>query len=87
MLIGWKTILFSIATTLLGALQTAGITNVVAQYPGYMVMGAGILSFFLRLITKTPAAIKVSVNPKPVVTPVPAPTTVFTPLTPVPPVA
>jgi len=51
---GWKTIVFSIATILLGVLQDAGVTNIIAQHPGTVTTVIGFLILVLRLITTTP---------------------------------
>jgi tellurite resistance protein TehA-like permease len=48
---GWKTILFGVATALLGVLQSTEITNIVAQYPGGVTTTIGFLVVALRLIT------------------------------------
>jgi tellurite resistance protein TehA-like permease len=48
---GWKTLTFGIATALLGVLQSSEITNIVAQYPGAITTGIGVLVVVLRFVT------------------------------------
>lgn len=51
---GWKTILFAVSTTLLGVLQSAGVTDIVAAHPGGVTTGVGIAIGILRFVTSTP---------------------------------
>jgi hypothetical protein len=48
---GWKTLIFGIATALLGVLQSTEITNIVAQYPGGVTTGIGVAVIILRFVT------------------------------------
>ncbi len=50
---GWKTIVFAVATALLGLLQSAGITDVVAQHPGAITTAVGVAIAALRFVTTT----------------------------------
>jgi hypothetical protein len=51
---GWKTLAFGVATALLGVLQSAEITNIVAQYPGAVTTVIGIAVVVLRFVTTSP---------------------------------
>lgn len=51
---GWKTLVFGVATALLGVLQSAEITDIVAQYPGIVTTVIGVAVIVLRFITTTP---------------------------------
>lgn len=52
---GWKTVAFSAAVVALGVLESASVTDIIAQNPGPVAIGIGIATFILRLVTKTPA--------------------------------
>lgn len=51
---GWKTIVFAAATTLLGILQSVGVTDFVAAHPGAVTTVVGVVIALLRVITTTP---------------------------------
>ena len=51
---GYKTLLFGVATALLGVLQSTEITNIVAQHPGTITTIIGVLIVLLRFATTTP---------------------------------
>ena len=58
MLAGWKTLIFSAAIALIGVAQTADWANLLgATKAGYVMMGVGVLSALLRLITNGPSAL------------------------------
>lgn len=50
---GWKTLLFGVSTALLGLLQSAEITNIVAQHPGMITTVVGVMIVVLRFVTTT----------------------------------
>ncbi len=50
---GWKTILLAVATTGLGILQSAGVTDFVAAHPGGVTTAVGILIALFRVVTTT----------------------------------
>jgi len=50
---GRKTLVFGVSTALLGVLQSAEITNIVAQYPGTVTTTIGVVIVALRFITTT----------------------------------
>ena len=54
MLKGWRTILLSTALTVLGVLEGAQFTTLVADYPGTFATTVGILIGALRFVTTTP---------------------------------
>jgi hypothetical protein len=48
---GYKTIIFSVLTTLLGILQSQGITDIVATHPGAIMTAVGLITGILRVVT------------------------------------
>jgi len=51
---GWKTIALSVATIGLGVLQSADITNIVAEHPGAVTIAVGVLIAVFRYISTSP---------------------------------
>ena len=51
---GYKTVILSVATVLLGILEGQHITSLVATYPGTFATVIGILMLVLRFITTSP---------------------------------
>lgn len=51
---GWKSVLAGVGTILLGILQGAEVTNLVAQYPGTFATSVGALIIVLRFVTTSP---------------------------------
>jgi anti-sigma-K factor RskA len=56
---GWRTIAVSVAIAAVGALQTAGLADIIpAPYVGPALMALGFAMAWLRGITDTPAGVK-----------------------------
>ena len=51
---GWKTVAVSVATVLLGVLESQHITSLVAEHPGGFAVGVGVVMFVLRWMTTSP---------------------------------
>ena len=51
---GWKTVAVSVATVLLGVLESQHITSLVAEHPGGFAVGVSVVIFVLRWMTTTP---------------------------------
>lgn len=51
---GWKTVILSVATMLLGLLESQGVSTYVAQHPGGVVTGIGFAILVLRWMTTSP---------------------------------
>lgn len=61
MLTGWKTLIFSAATALLGVATAFNWTSVVnATDAGYVITGLGIIGGILRFLTNGPVGVKTS---------------------------
>lgn len=56
MLKGWKTRLVALALVVLGAVQAVDLTTIVPEpFVGIVISGIGLLMWYLRSITDTPA--------------------------------
>ena len=51
---GWKTVAVSVATVLLGVLESQHITSLVAEHPGTFAVVMGAVMLILRWMTTTP---------------------------------
>lgn len=48
---GWKTVAVSVATVVLGVLESQHVTSLVAEHPGGFAIGVGVVMFVLRWVT------------------------------------
>lgn len=51
---GWKTVAVSVATVILGVLESEHVTSLVADHPGGFAIGIGVAMFVLRWMTTSP---------------------------------
>jgi hypothetical protein len=51
---GWKTVVASVAVTLLGILESTQVTSLVAAHPGAVTTVVGVLMLVLRFVTTSP---------------------------------